>query len=247
MKLHEQYTTEVHEQLNYVATWLPTVKVALGDVCTMYDHQLQVVSSLADFKIPFATENAPVDTDIEYSSEGAVSIRLKASGDPPPLGSALTVQEAGITLAFNRANAVVMRMSACKASRIKGLHEVGQQILSLKNEWPKGYVVISQVVKAGTTTIIISKGSDAVIDLVAKAGIGAGALTLASLDAGLQIKNESKIGAKFIAQPGLTPLAYASGVKRRFLGDDVFRGADTPDDAEEFRSVGYEDFVAVPS
>ena len=247
MELHEQYTSEVYDQLNYVATWLPTEKLSPGDVCTMHDNHLRVVSNLSEFEIPFEVEDTSVDTDIEYSSERAVSVQLKAKGDPPPVGSALVLEEAGIMLSFGRANAVLLRLAACTSQRIKSLHSVGERVLALHNaqKWPDGYVVIAQVIKAGASSIIISKGSDAAIALVAKGGVGAGLLTLASLDAGLQVKRESKIGAKFIAAPGLTPLAVTAGIQKRFLRDDRFRSprpASASAPANAFGRVDYSDF-----
>jgi len=53
MRIHEQYTREVLEQLNYVATWLPTVRLAPGDVCDMRGHELRVVSHLDEFDVDF--------------------------------------------------------------------------------------------------------------------------------------------------------------------------------------------------
>jgi hypothetical protein len=245
MAIHDSYTKEILEQLNYNATWLPTVQLAPGDVCDIRGNEMQLMSSLTEFKIPFELEDRAVDTDIEYSSEGAVSINFKASGDPPPVGSLLDIGDAGVSLSFSRSQAVVLRMAKCSSKRLKSLQKVGEQVLALHNAgtWPEGYVVVSEIVAAGASTIIISNGESAGLDLTAKAGVGTGAFTLASLDAGLQVKRESKIGAKFVAVPGLTPLVRVSGIQERFLRPDRFRGAPAGASPNAFGPVDYADYL----
>jgi hypothetical protein len=245
MPIHQQYTGEVLEQLNYVATWLPTVRLLPGDVCDMRGHELRVVSHLDEFHVDFDLEDRPVASDIEYSSAGAVSVHFKLGGEPPPTGSALKVEEAGISLSFARSAAVLLRLADCSARRIESLHKVGEQVLRLheKEKWPEGYVVVAEIVEAGASTIIISKGSNAGIDLVAKGAVGQGPLTLVSLDAGLQVKRESNIGARFISMPGLTPLVRVSGIQKRFLRPDRFRSGQEPQEFS-FGAVDYTDFTA---
>ncbi|BFU94133.1 MAG: hypothetical protein NTNFB02_08550 [Nitrospira sp.] len=243
MAIHDSYTKEILEQLNYNATWLPTVQLAPGDVCDLRGHEIQVVSHLTEFKIAFELEDRPAETDIEYASAGAVSINFKASGDPPPVGSMLDVSDAGVSVSFSQLRAVVLRMAKCTSKRIKSLQKVGEQVLALHaaGSWPEDYVVITEIVAAGASTIIISNGESAGLDLTAKAGVNAGALTLASLDAGLQVKRESKIGAKFVAVPGLTPLVRVSGIQTQFLRPDRFRGAETTSPTA-FVPVDYTDY-----
>ncbi len=252
MPIHHQYTSEIHEQLNYNATWLPTVRLVPGDICRLDGHEIQVVSHLNEFGVTFELEDRPVESDFEYSSAGVVSLHSKLSGQPPPAGSMLALTEAGISLSFARSEAVVLRLAQCSAKRLKSIHQVGEQILKLnaQGKWPEGYVVVTEAVTAGASTIIISNGKDAGLDLAAKADAGAGPLTLASLDAGWQVKRESKIGAKFISLPGLTPLVRVSGIQKRFLRPDQFRSpkGSGPSAASgqpvAFGSVDYTDYGA---
>lgn len=245
MAIYDQYTKEILEQLNYNATWLPTVQLTPGDVCDLRGNEIRLVAHLTEFDIPSESENLPVKTDFEYASAGGVSIQFKASGDPPPTGSLLEVSEAGIALSFSKSSAVLLRMAKCTSKRLKSLQKIGDQVLALHNadKWPDGYVVVSEIVSAGASTIIISSGEDAGIDLSAKAGAGVGPLTLASLDAGLQVKRESKIGAKFVAVPGLTPLVRVSGIKKRFFRPDTFKGAGPKPEPNTFGAVDYADYA----
>ena len=246
MALHDQYTSEILEQLNYNATWLPTVQLKPGDVCDLRGNEIQVVSHLDEFKVVFELEDRPVATDIEYASGGAVSIRVKLKGEPMLEGSLLDVNDAGISLSFGRSQAVVLRMAKCASKRLKSLQKVGAQVLAQHNAgtWPEDYVVVTETVSAGASTIIISNGENAGMDLTAKADVSGGVLTLASLDARFQVKRESKIGAKFVAVPGLTPLVRVSGIQKRFLRPDRFKSAGAPLPENVFGPVDYIDYIA---
>jgi hypothetical protein len=248
MALHDQYTSEIFEQLNYNATWLPTVQLTPGDVCDLRGHEIQRVSHLSEFDIPFVVEDGPVPTDFDYKSAGGVSIQFKLKGDPPPTGSLLEVDDAGVSLSFSRSQAVVLRLAKCTSKRLKSLQQVGQQIIAKHNAgtWPEGYVVVTEIVTAGAATIIVSNGEKAGMDLTAKAGVGTGPLTLASLDADLQVKRESNIGAKFVAIPGLTPLVRVSGIQKRFFRPDAFgasRSQTASVSSSAFGQVDYSDYT----
>jgi len=248
MALHDQYTREIFEQLNYNATWLPTVQLMPGDVCSLRGNEIQRVAHLSEFDIPFVVEDGPVPTDFNYQSAGGVSIQFKLKGDPPPTGSLLEVGDAGISMSFSRSQAVVLRLAKCTSKRLKSLQQVGQQIIAQHNAgtWPEGYVVVAEIVTAGAATIIISSGEKAGLDLAAKASVGTGPLTLASLDTDLQVKRESNIGAKFLAMPGLTPLVRVSGIQKRFFRSPAFgatRGQTAPLPPNAFGQVDYSDYT----
>jgi hypothetical protein len=245
MALHSSYLEEIKKSLNYVATWLPTVILQPGDVCDMRDGELRRVGSLRDFDIAWQTQKSDVESDMQYSSAGAVSMQLKAQGEAPPAGSLLNVQDAGITCSFSRSGAVVLQLTDCTGQSIGNLIKVGQEVLKRHDvhEWPEGHVVVSEVVRAGASTIIISSESEAGIDLAVKGAVGNGQLTLASLNAGLNVKAQRKIGAQFVSAPGLTPLVRTKGIKKRLIRPDQFRsGSQVPPVPFEFGDVDYTSF-----
>ena len=240
--MHEQYTEEIREELDYVAMWLPSTVVHPGDVCDVKDDKIRVVSHLSEFGIEFEVVDMAVETGFDYSSKGEVSVQFKVKGDAAPPGSELAVDEAGVSMSFGRTNAVVLQLANCTGQRLKSLHKVGQQVLDLHRDdaWPEGYVVVNETVTAGASTIVISNAKEASMDLVAKGAVGSGPLQLASLDAGLETKRASSIGIQIVAKPGLTPLAQFAGVQRRFLRPDRFKAGQTPDEFT-FDSLDYVD------
>lgn len=247
MSLHQRYTDEIRRHLNYMATWFPTVRLEAGDVCAVRNNELIRVGHLSEFDIGFEMQDAAVKSDILYTSQGAVSIALKAEGQPPPAGSMLQLNETGIAVSFSRANAIAMVLASCSSKRIANLNAVGRQVLELHNygKWPDDYAVVTEAVEAGASTILISNDDAAGIDLLAGGQLGPGELTLASIEANLSVKHELKIGAKFVSESGLTPLARVSGVKKRILGPDKFRGEQI--DELAFKSVDYADFDGYPA
>ncbi|WP_299676138.1 hypothetical protein [uncultured Roseobacter sp.] len=242
MSINLHYTREILEELNYVATWFPTTTLAPGEVCDMRGGQLKPVGSLEDFDITFETEPGSAESTIEYKSAGAVSIKTKAAGSAELPGSALKEAEAGLHITFARENAILLTLTGCEARRIARLHQVGQQVLAKHNEgaWPKGYVVVTEALTCGASTILVASSDNAAIDLSAKGAFGAMALTLANANAGLEMRTESNIGFRTISSPGLTPLLRTSGIVPRFLRPDEFRGGAEEADVD-FAAVSYDD------
>lgn len=245
MALSDWYTRELLEELNYVATWLPTTVLAPGSVCDMRDGQLKLLGSLEELGIEAVVESGSAESTIEYKTAGAVSVLTKLEGEAPLPGSALSAAEAGLRITFSREGAILLMLTDCAAHRISNLRAVGEQVLELHNagDWPRGQVVVTEALTCGHSTIFISSGKNAAIDLVGSASADAGPITIADLNAGLEMRAESDIGIRFLSSPGLTPLVRTSGIVRRMIRDDVFRTANAPD-AFGFATVSYDEIMS---
>jgi len=188
---------------------------------------------------------------LDYVSSDAVKFTLKAAGSTSVSGSALAKGDAGVMVSFSMANAVVFQTSGCKSSRIKDEHGLGAKILELnKNHvWPNDYVIATEVVEADASTILISTGREAFIELKAEGSLEPAAFKLANLDSKFRIVRESQMGVKIVTSGGLTPLLRLSGIKKRILRSDVFRGSSptraraTAQSEPRFDSVDYDDFA----
>ena len=119
MALHSSYVEEVRDNLNYVATWLPSVILQPGDVCDMRGGELRRVGDLEAFGVQCETKEFDVETDIHYASEGAVSMSVKVKGELPKTGSTLQVEDAGVSFSFDRSGAVVLQLTGCTSLEIK--------------------------------------------------------------------------------------------------------------------------------
>jgi hypothetical protein len=237
------YTREMYENFGYFATWVPTVQVRLGDVGIFHGPGFERVTSLRDEGIPFEVRDDGGSANLEYTSADAVSIQLKAAGAVPAAGSAITQADAGITIAFNRANAVVFQATGCTTASIANQAALGDEIISrvLDGTWREDYVVVTEVITTKAATIVISSGRDARCELLAKAQVQPAAITLADIGADLRVAYTSNIGTKIIAEKELTPLFKASWVKWKFFAGPTFERKRSED--AQFVEMNYSDLL----
>jgi hypothetical protein len=220
MGLNTQYANELHQQFGYLATWLPTAHLELGDYGTIKDGVFERGGNLKDLGIKFAAGTHADAGDLEYASADAVSQELKAAGNAPVTAGPGGSVDATVGISFKRANAVLLQASNCKTSIISNIDEVAHTVLSryAEGEWPDDRVVITDLMSVGTLTVLISSGANAEIDLSVKGNVGSGVAKLASANASYSATKVSSIGTRIIGQKGATPLFKARGIKRSLFG-----------------------------
>jgi hypothetical protein len=222
MGLNTKYAKEIHDQFGYLATWLPTANMQVGDVGTINDGIFDKKGNLKDLGITFSSQADPQMGDVEYASTNAVSIEFKAAGDAPVSGGGATA-DASVGISFTRPDAVLFQASGCNTLTISNLPKVTDDILSKyrAGDWPSDWVVVTDVVSSAATTVLISSGANAHIDLSAKGDLGTSKASLASADAKFAITKSSSIGTHIVGAKKSTPLFKASGINTHF-----FRGPD---------------------
>src|SRR5437899_12032034 len=116
--INRQYAREMNEKFGYFATWLPNVRVKLGDVGLVREHVFEPVSSLEQMGIAFGIDRDRQTADFDYTSSDAVSIDTKVSGAVHDLAAATASADGTISISFSRADAVVFQASGCLRSNI---------------------------------------------------------------------------------------------------------------------------------
>jgi len=247
-----KYTRELRQRFGYAATWIPTSEVRLGDVGRLHRYEFERVAALADFGVQFERRESPATSSLNYNSEHGVSFTVKASGEVPPLGSGLADADAGIIVSFGATGSIALQASGCVTASIANQHELAKQILARfeTDEWDDDYVVVTEVVQAGTATILISDSNDGSVVLKASSGMQLGPLSLAAAGVELRVSHSRNIGTQIVAEGGLTPLFRAHGVRRRWLRPPELtrRGTSPPSVPPAgagviFDEVDYEDFA----
>ena len=242
--LYKNYITEIHHNLGYIATWLPSVQMELGDVVTFGDAGFQRVAGLKDFGIKFKTRSDTNLSTYDYSSAGAVAIVANVGAQARIPGSKGGKPQAKVTVQFNRANAVVYHAVGCQASAIADQDGLGREITFRyeNDKWPKERFVVTELIKARSATIVISGTAGAKLDLVAKGAIQASSINLADVRAKLEIASSTNIGLQIVAQSDLTPMFRASGMRLRFLRSAKFgnRGKSLTDKPTARERLAYE-------
>lgn len=225
---HRQYTKELYTQLAYTATWLPGVPLHLGDVGIFTKGKFEQVGNIKELGISFDVRHDEMPSQIDYSSERAVSISFKAAGETPKPMSQLTVSEAGFTIDMTRENAVVFQARETYSPSIEDQVSVGEKIIRLykkREKWRPEYWVITEILMAKSATILISTAANAQVEISVTGSLTPGGLALADINAGLRPKHSRNMHTQIIATGGLTPLFKARRVKKTRLGfgEPVFR------------------------
>ncbi|BDS11277.1 hypothetical protein [Aureispira anguillae] len=252
MKVNKKYTGELSRKFGYLATWLPETPLALGDIGILKKNQFTRISNLADLGIDFEVIKDNSKSDIEHSSEGAVSISTKASGSMAPANSVLGELDAGMLVEFSKTDAVLFKANGTLSPSIKDQIGLGKKVLKLYQEgkWDKDWAVITELVTAESATILISGSNKGKVELKAKGNAEAATIDIANAELNFEISFSKDLSTKIIAQENLTPLFRASKVKSRFLMPPVFgiralsaMDLMTPDKAKEDESLLYFDKV----
>jgi hypothetical protein len=221
----EQYTDELKKKFGYIATWLPGVPLLLGDIGILNDNVFTRIAGLEDFQIPFDIRVDDTADDLDYSSKGSVSVTAKLSGTIAPQGSTLTNLDAGFIVEFGNENSILFKANQTRTNLIKDTVKIGNEILKLyrAGKWNKHWVVITELVKAESASILISNTSNGKIELKANANINAANLDIADAKFEFGATFYRGIDTKIIAQSGLTPLFKVKGIKTRIFLPPIFR------------------------
>jgi hypothetical protein len=230
------YLQHMHSQSNYRATWDPAVKLKLGYVGKLQDGVLDVFTTLEKEGINMEVSEESSVLDLDYTSHKSVNIDSKLSGSAPIAGSVLTELDAGFALSFKSDKAVVFKVAGYKTHQIVNLKDIEKAVLDRYNgenlnghdEWDKDWVVVTRIVEADSSTIIISTSSNSQLDLKAKANVGAANLKITDAALGLSIVKETGSNMNFIAKEGLTPLYRVMGIRKPWIGSAKFKAKNVP-------------------
>jgi len=214
MKTSKKYTREIKQQFGYLATWLPSTPIDLGDIGILKNNQFTKISNLSDLGIRFEIKRDETKSDIEHSSKGAVSITTKASGTVAPQGSTLGEVDAGITVEFSKENAILFKANGTTSPSISDQIALGKTIIELYKEgkWEKDWAVITEKVDAESATILIASSSNGKIEMKAKGEIKAAKLDIADAALAFEMIFSKDLSTKIICEESLTPLFKASKV-----------------------------------
>ena len=212
-----QYTREMYRKFRYFATWEPTKHLSLGDIGEMQKNEFIRISNLANFNIPFATCTDPTPGNLEYHSQGGVSITTKLAGTFPPQGSILNQADAGLSVEFAKEKAVMFKANNTRNTSIDDVISLGQTLMQLfkQGKWQRNWVVITELIDARAATILISNNRGSKLELKANANLSAPGIDIA--DAAFQFSPVVSRGmaTTVVAQTGITPLFKVMGIKRK--------------------------------
>ncbi|MEM6700885.1 MAG: hypothetical protein AAF599_20955 [Bacteroidota bacterium] len=210
----------MNKRFLYRATWMPQRKMEVGQIGRFDNRKWTKEGSLADLGIEIHTSSHSVDGNMEFTSEGGVSIGTRLKGGSAQVLQHLADANADVVVDFSKENAIVFKANNVIHHQLDKKILLKDKILALWKEgrWDKDYLIVSEVFEAATTTIMVSSGSNAKIELNATGDIGGKALDLADASLGFKVANNKNIGVQVIAASKLTPLYNVIGIRKSLFG-----------------------------
>jgi hypothetical protein len=217
--IQRKYTKEIHNELGYWGTWLPSNKLCLGDVGVIKNGIFHFITSLENEEIPFRKISRSGFSSHEYASKGAVNIHSKFSGEASLPESNLKIDESGIIVNFNSVNAICFRIDKAKTSRIDNLHELEGEILRRceNGHWQKDWVLINELITAGNSIVLVSNGVNSKIEFQLNGELEK--LGNVKLDAHHKVVYERNMAYKMLTEDETTPLFKVMGVSSKWFGE----------------------------
>ncbi|MDO9491252.1 hypothetical protein [Acetobacterium sp.] len=218
----ESYADVVKNELGYYPVFLPGYPLSLGDFGTVDDGKFTREGSVKnfDFIVKELTGEAP-DNKIDFSKGVDFKVSLAPSITAPGMF------EASLKIAFGDSSNVFFSFNNCQTTLIDNYQELKKKIIELynKGDWVKDYYVITELIKADRSTVILADSSEAEIDFGVAIPIGANIpipqLKMDFLDGKLDVNESfsSNISTKIIAKSGLKPLIKLSKLKVKLSGE----------------------------
>ena len=241
-----RYTNDVRERFGYYATWLPNIRIELGDVGAFDGVSFKRITSLTELKIPFARRLGLDRVDFTLTSSSGVSLDAKA-------GVAVGVGDSGankgqLAIQFGEQGAFVFRARQCRVDELGDRLGLGATVVELcrAGMWDADWRIVDTIVHAESATVIVSNSANASLSLSAASPLELSAL--ANVDAGISVNAQAGDVLHFIAAAGLSPMFKVIGVKQSlfaklFGGQMTFGGpgeqqtTDAFEDEDPFEQV----------
>jgi hypothetical protein len=127
----------------------------------------------------------------------------------------VSLAQAGVSIEFADEGAFLFHAVNCYVDEIEDKVTVGKALIELKEKWDLDWSVVDTVVRAGSTTVLVSNSQNAKLELRAKAAVEVS--SLANPELGLEVVSKNGDVTHFLAEKGLTPLFRVSKFHRSWL------------------------------
>lgn len=197
------YQKEMHNNLEFFATWLPATRIQLGDFGTFEAGSFRTVGTLEELGIKYGSSEKGTPYSLSYSAgtERTVGGTAEASSTVPIVSSQVSIR-------FTKAGGYVFEATGVRNVELTDRMALATKILEsyAKNEWKKGWFLVDGLCEAASATIIVSEDASSEIVFNATANVPLGSLPLANPKLGLTISSQSGRIVHVVAEKNLTPL-----------------------------------------
>jgi hypothetical protein len=186
------------------ANWLPAEHVELGDYGVLRHRIFEHRGNVLDLGITFGIAHDPTSSHEQFETAGRTEVNFFAKGSGSVTGAATV--NAGFEIKFSHRDAVFFNAADCYHDRIKDENKLGGDLRKLRKagKWHKSWVIVAELVRAGSTTVAVSGGDSSSVVLEAKAKVPN--VELADASIGLRMVKSKDIGYIVVSEQGLIPL-----------------------------------------
>lgn len=215
-ELVELYSKGVKRKLkNYWAAWLPNTRISVGDIGTLNGYLFEKATSLRELNLKYHAEPDGDPSPLDLTSESGVALSFKAAGETSPSFAHVGSGDAGLKIDFGSEGAFILQSPETRDSEIGDRLNLQRQIVQAfeRGDWQKDWLVVTRVLKAASATVLLSKSSNASLELSAKANLAGDVAALGSADAGITVKYQQGDTLTMIGARNVTPLFQLSRLK----------------------------------
>jgi hypothetical protein len=207
------YLKTFHDQVKFYGTWLPGLRIKVGEVGRIDDDGLYRYSTeLANVGIDVDTETVPYQ-DVQFATEGSVEVSGGVGAKTAQLVSTIAGAKGAFTISFSRENAVVVILREVRLERVKDEEKLRRDMLAAWNDAPRrletDHVVITKVFSARSGTLAMAAESAARVEAATSVDIAPGKIELADISGKLSIVSTDNTRFAISAaadDPPLTPM-----------------------------------------
>jgi len=217
------YLKDIYQKSNgYRATWLPDKPLKLGQIGKITDNVFTSFSSLEEKGINILKDSNDEEGSFDLSSENGVKVTSKIKGKVEPKAVNLLEADAGFIVEFEKNNSFVFRLKDIKTTIITNLEDVQKRVADLynKGEWDTDYVIITELLEARSSTILISGNGGVKIELKINGAVSVPNLDIADSSLDIGWASGQKLAAQIIAKSS-TPLYKVVGLNKKLFGKKI--------------------------
>lgn len=174
----------------------------------------------------------------------------KIAGHPVPKGcNFLGEADAGIVLDFKRENSIYFNVKGSRRYEIDRQIDLRNKIIKMfeDNDWKEEWVVVTEIVKVDSATILISSNKKTHVEFKAKESS-----TIGNMDIESEASNAKDMHIKLIAEKTITPLFKLMGIAKDSKSGEFeihTLGVETREEARRgisFNEVDFKPYEGLP-
>lgn len=200
----KRYQQEMHDNLGFFATWLPSTAIALGDIGVLEGGRFRREASLEELGITQTKVREGNAENVSYSSSAKRSDNISVGA-----ATAVPMASGELSVTFTSEGGYIFEAMNMKQIEVADRLSLASSVIEAyeKGRWQKEWLVIDALYRAESATILLSEDASSQIVLKANApALPAGLLSLADPKLGLGIISSSGKIVHIVAASNLRPL-----------------------------------------